>query len=327
MCHSMGRKPADPGGWNIKRQPGPLQPCQIPESAFHGQAHPGCHLCCMEHWQSPGNGRSRQTGTSLTLHTYSDHTMQQTRLQTKHARSSLPGPFSVAIGQPDWSSVSRALSLSCSSIHYSTSLTNTCSHLLRKQPFLQSISRWQRMQLFLLLQVTMTRGSDGETLSSFSIKLDPTEVCFAERKGEPGQTKQDSCTISINVGKRNLYLITVSRRNRDLVHTHLTHVLESAINHHCYYRKSSTVICKHLIMLLCLTCSWSARMLSLGSRDNEHLFFAAHPKTLCMCVLNACCIAGNSEAGNCSDCRIIGVICVCQVLDDCYHGFTYLPHT
>ena len=60
------------------------------------------------------------------------------------------------------------------------------------------------------LQVTMTRGSDGETLSSFSIKLDPAEVCFAERKGEPGQTKRDSCTISINVGKRNLYLITVS---------------------------------------------------------------------------------------------------------------------
>lgn len=43
-----------------------------------------------------------------------------------------------------------------------------------------------------------------------SMKLDPHEVCFAEKKEEPGQAKQDSCTISVNVGKRNLYLITVS---------------------------------------------------------------------------------------------------------------------
>ena len=42
------------------------------------------------------------------------------------------------------------------------------------------------------------------------MKLDPVEVCFAEKKEEPGQAKQDSCTISVNVGKRNLYLITVS---------------------------------------------------------------------------------------------------------------------
>ena len=42
-----------------------------------------------------------------------------------------------------------------------------------------------------------------------SMKLDPHEVCFAEKKEEPGQAKQDSCTISVNVGKRNLYLITV----------------------------------------------------------------------------------------------------------------------
>ena len=43
------------------------------------------------------------------------------------------------------------------------------------------------------------------------MKLDPFEVCFAEKKEEPGQAKPDSCTISVNVGKRNLYLITVSR--------------------------------------------------------------------------------------------------------------------
>lgn len=42
------------------------------------------------------------------------------------------------------------------------------------------------------------------------MKLDPCEVCFAEKKEEPGQAKHDSCTISVNVGKRNLYLITVS---------------------------------------------------------------------------------------------------------------------
>lgn len=62
----------------------------------------------------------------------------------------------------------------------------------------------------LCLQVTLSRGSDGETLSTLSMKLDPVEVCFAEKKEEPGQAKQDSCTISVNVGKRNLYLITVS---------------------------------------------------------------------------------------------------------------------
>ncbi len=60
------------------------------------------------------------------------------------------------------------------------------------------------------LQITLTRGSDGETLSTFSVKLDPCEVCFAEKKDEPGQAKQDSCTLSVNVGKRNLYLITVT---------------------------------------------------------------------------------------------------------------------
>ena len=59
-------------------------------------------------------------------------------------------------------------------------------------------------------QVTLTRGSDGETLNTLSMKLDPLEVCFAEKKEEPGQIKHDSCTISVNVGKRNLYLITVS---------------------------------------------------------------------------------------------------------------------
>lgn len=58
--------------------------------------------------------------------------------------------------------------------------------------------------------MTLTRGSDGETLNTLSMKLDPMEVCFAARKEEPGQTKHDSCTISVNVGKRNLYLITVS---------------------------------------------------------------------------------------------------------------------
>ena len=62
----------------------------------------------------------------------------------------------------------------------------------------------------LFTQVTLSRGSDGETLSTLSMKLDPCEVCFAEKKEEPGQAKQDSCTISVNVGKRNLYLITVS---------------------------------------------------------------------------------------------------------------------
>jgi len=60
------------------------------------------------------------------------------------------------------------------------------------------------------LQVTLTRGSDGETLNTFSVKLDPYEVLFAEKKAEPGQAKQGSCTLSVNVGKRNLYLITVS---------------------------------------------------------------------------------------------------------------------
>ena len=58
--------------------------------------------------------------------------------------------------------------------------------------------------------MTLTRGSDGETLSTFSVKLDPTEVYFAEKKQEPGQAKLDSFTVSVNVGKRNLYLITVS---------------------------------------------------------------------------------------------------------------------
>ena len=60
------------------------------------------------------------------------------------------------------------------------------------------------------LQVTLTRGSDGETLNTFSVKLDPYEVLFAEKKAEPGQAMQGSCTLSVNVGKRNLYLITVS---------------------------------------------------------------------------------------------------------------------
>lgn len=71
----------------------------------------------------------------------------------------------------------------------------------------------------LRVQVTLSRGSDGETLSTLSMKLDPVEVCFAEKKEEPGQAKQDSCTISVNVGKRNLYLITVS--------SHLTHSHEA----------------------------------------------------------------------------------------------------
>lgn len=59
-------------------------------------------------------------------------------------------------------------------------------------------------------QVTLTRGSDGETLNTLSMRLDPVEVCFADKKEEPGEAKPDSCTISVNVGKRNLYLITVS---------------------------------------------------------------------------------------------------------------------
>ncbi|KAL3146553.1 hypothetical protein ABBQ32_000795 [Trebouxia sp. C0010 RCD-2024] len=65
-------------------------------------------------------------------------------------------------------------------------------------------------------QVTLTRGSDGETLNTLSMKLDPVEVCFAEKKEEPGQTKHDSCTISVNVGKRNLYLITLDAKGQAL---------------------------------------------------------------------------------------------------------------
>ncbi|KAL0053124.1 hypothetical protein WJX82_001225 [Trebouxia sp. C0006] len=65
-------------------------------------------------------------------------------------------------------------------------------------------------------QVTLTRGSDGETLNTFSVKLDPYEVLFAEKKAEPGQAKQGSCTLSVNVGKRNLYLITLDAQGQAL---------------------------------------------------------------------------------------------------------------
>ncbi|KAL0039283.1 hypothetical protein WJX79_001413 [Trebouxia sp. C0005] len=65
-------------------------------------------------------------------------------------------------------------------------------------------------------QVTLTRGSDGETLNTFSVKLDPCEVLFAEKKAEPGQAKQGSCTLSVNVGKRNLYLITLDAQGQAL---------------------------------------------------------------------------------------------------------------
>ena len=64
--------------------------------------------------------------------------------------------------------------------------------------------------------MTLTRGSDGGTLNTFSVKLDALEVCFAEKKQEPGQAKHDSCTLSVNVGKRSLYLITVSCAALDL---------------------------------------------------------------------------------------------------------------
>ena len=58
--------------------------------------------------------------------------------------------------------------------------------------------------------MTLTRGSDGVTLSTYSVKLDPCELYFAEKKSEPEKTSQDTYSLSVNVGKRNLYLITVS---------------------------------------------------------------------------------------------------------------------
>lgn len=57
------------------------------------------------------------------------------------------------------------------------------------------------------LQVTISQGTDGETLSVFPLKQEPCEVFFAFSKDDAAHSKQT--TLSVNVGKKSLYLIKV----------------------------------------------------------------------------------------------------------------------
>ena len=55
--------------------------------------------------------------------------------------------------------------------------------------------------------MTISQGTDGETLSVFPLKQEPCEVFFAFSKDDAAQNKQT--TLSVNVGKKSLYLIKV----------------------------------------------------------------------------------------------------------------------
>ena len=61
-----------------------------------------------------------------------------------------------------------------------------------------------------MLQVSISQGTSGDTVRTFTLKLEPRELCFADKKEEGTQTRRTDTTVSINVGGRNLYLVQVS---------------------------------------------------------------------------------------------------------------------
>ena len=62
----------------------------------------------------------------------------------------------------------------------------------------------------LMLQVSISQGISGDTVRTFTLKLEPRELFFADKKEEGAQTRHADTTVSINVGGRNLYLVQAS---------------------------------------------------------------------------------------------------------------------
>lgn len=61
-----------------------------------------------------------------------------------------------------------------------------------------------------MLQVSISQGTSGDTVRTFTLKLEPRELFFADKKEEGAQTRRADTTVSINVGGRNLYLVQAS---------------------------------------------------------------------------------------------------------------------
>lgn len=59
------------------------------------------------------------------------------------------------------------------------------------------------------LTMTVTNGIDGEALKTLNLKMEPHEIHFNKRKLTDNQDLSET-TISINVGQRSVYLLSVS---------------------------------------------------------------------------------------------------------------------
>lgn len=59
-------------------------------------------------------------------------------------------------------------------------------------------------------QVTITDGLTGETLKAFTVKADPYELCVADKKDD-GASKREENTWTVNVGRKTIYLLQITR--------------------------------------------------------------------------------------------------------------------
>lgn len=59
-------------------------------------------------------------------------------------------------------------------------------------------------------QLTITDGLSGETIKQYTLKADPYELCVSDKKDD-GAAKREENTWTVNVGRRTIYLIQMTR--------------------------------------------------------------------------------------------------------------------
>ena len=59
------------------------------------------------------------------------------------------------------------------------------------------------------LSMTVSSGIDGDTVKTLHLKMEPHEIKFNRRKVTDGDGDEQEDTVSINVGQRSIYLLSV----------------------------------------------------------------------------------------------------------------------